>query len=1012
MENKQTPLGFAQTRLPWLIAAGALVVFLATLNIWINVRSLPIVAKITGWDWTPPTQLPLFYLLTYPFRLLPEGILPIALNILTALCSALTLGLLARSVALLPHDRTHEQRVRERSEFSLLSTKWNWIPPLVAAAVCGLQLTFWEHSTAATGEALDLLIFAYCIRCLLEYRIDPRESWLVRLAFVYGLGVTNNWALIGFFPLFVAAIIWIRGLSFFRLKFLLKMLAAGILGLLLYAFIPILWAALHPETGFWEVLKLVLATQKSYLGAQPLRQPAMVLALTSILPVVVMGIRWPSSFGDTSAFGAMLTNILFRVVHLTFLAACLWMAFDQAFSPRKIGLRLPFLTFYYLGALAIGYYSAYALLVFTEPPRKAGPPSAPIMTLLNPIVRTIVFAVAVAAPIALLVKNYPAVRASNGKLIRDFAAITTELLPKGKTYIISDDSFQNVIMRGYLNKQGQGKDYILIDSRALENVSYHLELSKHYGDLWPKVPSTNAALMLNPGFVQAFVADLAKSNTVLYLHPSFGYYFEKVYQVSDGVVYKLNLYENDQVFPSALKAEEVQKNNAFWTKTDEFLKRLSSAQKYDSMDPEYISQFYSRALNNWGVQVQRMAEPAQAKTFFAKAVELNTNNIPATLNLEFNQLLASGKPVVVPEHANLEERMGGYRNWNDVLKSNGPFDEPTVNQELGRTFLGQGLYRQGLQNIYRVIHFQPTNYSARVTAARGLIYGGWPAKALEEVKTMREKLPLSTDQSVELINVESVAYYHSKDKEKAEKILLEAEKTFPEHPTLLAAKTELYQASGENEKALIALDAQLRSSKTNYMIQLQKAEMLFTMERYDEAEKILAEVVKNQPTFVPALMYKAFVAIQTKHFDAAKEMVEKTLRLDPDNEQALIYQSIIQMENKSYDAAISTLNLILDENKDHLTALRNRALVNLKAEHLEEAKEDYEHLRNLAPNSYAVHYGLAEVARLSKDNKEAIKNYELYLKYFDASGASGNKELQKERAEVEQKLQALKAQQK
>ena len=32
--------------------------------------------------------------------------------------------------------------------------------------------------------------------------------------------MANNWAMIGFFPAFFAAIVWIRGLAFFNLKFL------------------------------------------------------------------------------------------------------------------------------------------------------------------------------------------------------------------------------------------------------------------------------------------------------------------------------------------------------------------------------------------------------------------------------------------------------------------------------------------------------------------------------------------------------------------------------------------------------------------------------------------------------------------------------------------------------------------------------------------------------------------------------------------------------------------------
>src|SRR5206468_10690765 len=140
---------------------------------------------VAGWDWVLPHQAPLFFVLTFPFRWLPAGWQAIALNAFSAVCAALTLALLARSVMLLPHDRTHEQRQRERSEFSLLSIPAAWLPPLFAALVCGLQSTFWEHATAATGEMLDLLLFAYVIRCLLAYRSDTRESWLTRSALVY-----------------------------------------------------------------------------------------------------------------------------------------------------------------------------------------------------------------------------------------------------------------------------------------------------------------------------------------------------------------------------------------------------------------------------------------------------------------------------------------------------------------------------------------------------------------------------------------------------------------------------------------------------------------------------------------------------------------------------------------------------------------------------------------------------------------------------------------------------------
>ena len=51
---------------------------------------------------------------------------------------------------------------------------------------------------------LDILLFAYIVRCLLEYRIDGRESQLFRAAVIYGAAMSNNWLMGGFLPVFVA----------------------------------------------------------------------------------------------------------------------------------------------------------------------------------------------------------------------------------------------------------------------------------------------------------------------------------------------------------------------------------------------------------------------------------------------------------------------------------------------------------------------------------------------------------------------------------------------------------------------------------------------------------------------------------------------------------------------------------------------------------------------------------------------------------------------------------------
>ena len=62
---------FVPAFLPWLVAAGALAVYLVTLNRWVSLSSLQQVARLSGWTWQPELYGPLFWLVTYPFRWLP-----------------------------------------------------------------------------------------------------------------------------------------------------------------------------------------------------------------------------------------------------------------------------------------------------------------------------------------------------------------------------------------------------------------------------------------------------------------------------------------------------------------------------------------------------------------------------------------------------------------------------------------------------------------------------------------------------------------------------------------------------------------------------------------------------------------------------------------------------------------------------------------------------------------------------------------------------------------------------
>ena len=155
-----------------------------------------------------------------------------------------------------------------RGEFALLSVRAAFLPAAFAVLLLAAQLTFWENSVSGTGEMIDVLVFAFLILCLLEFRISQSERRLNLFAFVYGLGVANNWALIGFFPCFLLAVVWLKRMAFFNWRFPLRMAGWGVLGLLLYGLLPLLGAIAH-DGGFWDLLHQKLAEQHLYWPGYP-----------------------------------------------------------------------------------------------------------------------------------------------------------------------------------------------------------------------------------------------------------------------------------------------------------------------------------------------------------------------------------------------------------------------------------------------------------------------------------------------------------------------------------------------------------------------------------------------------------------------------------------------------------------------------------------------------------------------------------------------------------------------
>ncbi len=925
--------------LPWALAGGAALLYLLTMNHWVTVLSLPIVSRVTGWDWHPanldfrPAILPpLYSLLTAPVRLFPMGARPVVMNVISVVFGVGVLWELARSVKLLPQDRTREQRLRWQNDYGVLVGSLCWIPACFAVVLLALQMTFWQNSTQATGEMLDLWIFAFCFRALMEYRVTAQDNWLLAAGFACGLGIVNNWVMIAYSPFFLAALVWVKGIEAFNLKFLIKLVAVGLAGLALYLLVP-LCDTLYGggEQGYWLSLKTYLRYQKSFLVDLPfvrdpkVRAELFLILLTSLFPLIMCCIRWGRLGGDFNPAGSAVTKMMFRLVHIFFLAVAAWVFFDPPFSAREISQKsMPFLTCYYMTALVAGYLMGYVVLIFGIEPSRSWERSTGVGRLIDKAMVCLAIVSVVALPVLLVVKNLPAIRAQNSELLANYASLMVDQLPESHSIVMSEDPYQIMLLQAAYQKEGKTHDNLLVETRCLRQPRYltHLhDTHPEYGKLLGK-PNLLPPGAIPEAIMLLYLTNLANGNRVFYLHPSFGYFFEAFYARPHGILYELKRYPGvGGLLPPPLTTPEVDENENFWyARQEKMIPQVIQEDKAGSPDAKIVSLVLSSALDYWGVELQRLPGNKGLKKAgerFLTAQTLNPDNAVADINLRFNTALQNHSVRAVEKTKEIQRNLGKFPSVEAAMAADGPFDEIEYDYKLGEAYAENHNLRQAMQMFYRAIDLRPDWPEARIALAKTYIDLRMPEQAVAAIKPLHDihaKTPLSLTNEVELIRVESFARA---------------------------------QAG-----------------------------------QYAEGEKLITDALKKQKNDRNMLGVLSQFYILTKRTNDAIGAINQMLGVDPENIWALFNKGKLLFEQQKYDQVIDTFNKFMSFQTASFEPLLYRAISYLQTGQLDKAKEDYRKLESMSPEPlYFVYYGLGEIAYREKDTSTARKYYDLYLKH-------------------------------
>jgi tetratricopeptide (TPR) repeat protein len=941
-------------RLPRYVALGALLVYVLTLSRSITLQSLPLTAQLTGWDWLPMAGQPLLWLFTLPLRLLPAVWIPAGLNLFSAVCGALTLGLLARSVQLLPQDRTPIQRVFLNKDKGLFTQPDNWAPGVLACVVCGLEFGFWQEATAATGEMLDMLLLAAAIWCLLEYRAGRESRWLNTAALIWGLGLAENWVMLLTLPLFAASLLWLRRRHFLRGRYLPRMGLLMLAGFSIYALLPLV-NGLAPRSpwGFGEAWHMTLRTTKHtilllygqfWTGH---RYMGVVVLLFYLLPILPCLIRLPDEGGYLKALIARLHILVCHVSYAFLLLVCLWLAFDPAIGLQQIMLRqlgysMPLLSFDYVTALGAGYFAGYFMLVFgaklreqyRKNPQFKKPPFTPRW--LRHSVPPFLCALPVLVAGGLIFKNAPAVTLVNRQPLQSFGDLAVRSLPAGGGIVLSDDPQKLFVFQAALARYVDRYQWLPVDTRSLPDPEYRAQLERKCPVGWLTGTNRNK---LKPPEMLLLLDHVARTNRLFYLHPSFGYFFERFYLQPHEAVYEMKPYPKDQFNGPPMSVSEADQNEKFWDvawQTElEFVtqtnfqrqstpsKAKKMAQKIflqylylsaiPSLQSRLLGEWSSITLNGWGVELQRNGRLPEARQRFEQAIALNTNNLAALVNLQCNTNLQAGNKMNLLSVDTVASQLGKLQRLSPIMNHCGPFDDPVFCFLLGDVYQQIGLLHQAMQEFERAQRLAPNMLSAKFALAQLYSRQRMDDKVFETVNLLRDEIQTSAIRDTMDVD-------------------------------------------------LSVLEANSWLSQTNPA----------------RARSVLQSVLKEHPNDKRTLNLVLQEYLVFGDFTNALQLVSGKLAQEPDNVAALVNQAAILMQMGDATNAIPILNYALAITNLPIARL-NRAGAYLQTQNLPAAEADYFELENSPAQTFPVHYGLAEIAERRHDTNLAIHHLELCL---------------------------------
>ncbi|RWS24712.1 dnaJ subfamily C member 7-like protein, partial [Leptotrombidium deliense] len=338
---------------------------------------------------------------------------------------------------------------------------------------------------------------------------------------------------------------------------------------------------------------------------------------------------------------------------------------------------------------------------------------------------------------------------------------------------------------------------------------------------------------------------------------------------------------------------------------------------------------------------------------------------------EMDVIIEDACPLIADKKKNDGNKLYKEGRYNEALKRYSEAIEicPDMVAYYGNRcacLLMMGRISEALEDAQKCIKLDPNFVKGYVREAKCYVVLGDLSAAKRSFENIQRLEPNNKEMIVEVENVQRI------------------EKLIAEHDKALA-KNEYRTCLFYANKAI-----EIATQCTKY--KLMKAEAMVMLNRHQEAQELLADIIRSEPTNADALVIRGLLLYYTDNIDKAFTHFQQALRLSPEHEKAIaIYKKAKLLKTKkeegnkayssnNYEEAFNIYSFALNIDPNNiLTNAKlyfNRSMALTKMKKLKEAVDDCTNAIKLDDNYLKAYLKRAKLYSDLEMYEECVRDYE------------------------------------